>query len=84
MIVKLLTEYRLEFQKGGCRGSYESTHVKMQNCWKSHALSPFFIYWCLICFSGEIEITCDQAVFNVQYESLWRQMQKLVPALLPK
>ena len=39
MIVKLLTEYHLEFQslKGGCRGSSESTLVKKSNCWKSHA-----------------------------------------------
>ena len=39
MIVKLLTEYHLEFQslKGGSRGSSESTLVKMSNCWKSHA-----------------------------------------------
>ena len=39
MIVKLLTEHHLEFLrvKGGCRGSSESTHVKMSNCWKSHA-----------------------------------------------
>ena len=31
MIVKLRTEHHLEFLslKGGCRGSYESTHVKM-------------------------------------------------------
>ena len=38
MIVKLLTEHRLEFLslKGGCRGSSESTYVKMSNCWKSH------------------------------------------------
>ena len=30
MIVKLLTEHRLEFvsSKGGCRGSSESTHVQ--------------------------------------------------------
>ena len=34
MIVKLLTE-----QKGGCRGSSESTHVKMSHCLKSHALA---------------------------------------------
>ena len=45
MIVKLLTEHQLEFLslKGGCRGSSESTHVKMPHCWKSHAtahLSP--------------------------------------------
>ena len=39
MIVKLLTEHHLEFLslKGGCRGSYESTLVKMSNCWQSHA-----------------------------------------------
>ena len=36
MIVKLLTEHHLEFVslKGGCRGSPESTFVKMSNCWK--------------------------------------------------
>ena len=39
MIVKLPTEHHLEFLslKGGCRGSSESTLVKMSNCWKSHA-----------------------------------------------
>ena len=39
MIVKLLTEHDLEFLSlnGGCRDSCESTHVKMSNCWKSHA-----------------------------------------------
>ena len=38
MIVKLLTEHHLEFLslKGGCRGSSESTYVKMPHCWKSH------------------------------------------------
>ena len=41
MIVKLLVEHHLEFLslKGGCRGSSESTLVKMSNCWKSHALA---------------------------------------------
>ena len=41
MSVKLLTEHHLEFLrlKGGCRGSSESTHVKMPHCWKSHALA---------------------------------------------
>ena len=36
---KLLTEHHLEFLslKGGCRGSSESTLVKMSNWWKSHA-----------------------------------------------
>ena len=44
MIVKLLTEHHLEFLslKRGCRGSSESTHVKMPYCWKSHALAPIF------------------------------------------
>ena len=39
MIVKLLNEHHLEFltSKGGCRGSSESTPVKVSNCWKSHA-----------------------------------------------
>ena len=39
MSVKLLTEYHLEFLslKGGCEGLSESTHVKISNCWKSHA-----------------------------------------------
>ena len=45
MIVKLLTEYHLEFLslKGGCRGSSESTLVKMLNCWKSHASAQMVI-----------------------------------------
>ena len=40
-IVKLLTEHHLEFisLKGGCRGSSESTHVKMPHCWKSHVVA---------------------------------------------
>ena len=39
MIIKLLTEHHLKFLslRGGCRGSSESTLVKMSNCWKSHA-----------------------------------------------
>ena len=49
MIVKLLTEHHLEFLsvKGGCRGSSESTLVKMSNCWKSHAaahICNFFLH----------------------------------------
>ena len=39
MILKLLTQHHLEFLslKGGCRGSSESTLVRMSNCWKSNA-----------------------------------------------
>ena len=41
MIVKLQTDHHLEFLslKGGCRGSSESTQVKIPHCWKSHALA---------------------------------------------
>ena len=48
MIVKLLTEYHLEFLslKGGCRGSSESTLVKMSNFWKSHAATHLLLFLC--------------------------------------
>ena len=48
MIVKLLTEQHLEFLslKGGCRGSPESTHVKMPHCWKSHARAQILYESC--------------------------------------
>ena len=38
MIFKLLTEHHLAFLSlnGGCRGSSESTLVRMPHCWKSH------------------------------------------------
>ena len=41
MIVKLLTEHHLECLsfKGGCKGSSESTLVKMPHCWKSYAVA---------------------------------------------
>ena len=46
MIVKLLTEHHLACLSlsGGCRGSSESTHVKMPHCWNSHALAHFLLY----------------------------------------
>ena len=50
MIVKLLTEHHLEFLslKEGCRGSPESTLVKMSNCWKSHASAQLQLSVCLV------------------------------------
>ena len=51
MIVKLLSEYHLEFLslKGGCIGSSESTHVKMPHCLKSrvaaHMLFLEHVQW---------------------------------------
>ena len=54
MIVKLLTERHLEFLslKGGCRGSSESTLVKMSNCWKSHALAQIASAYCYTLLSN--------------------------------
>ena len=44
MIVKLQTKHYLELLslKGGCRGSSESTLVKMPHCWKSHATAQIW------------------------------------------
>ena len=46
MTVKLLTEHHLEFLslKGGCKGSSESTLIKMSNCWKPHAMAQI-LFW---------------------------------------
>ena len=45
MTAKLLTEHHLEFLglKLGCRGSSESTLVKMSHCWKSHVAFVLFV-----------------------------------------
>ena len=63
MIVKLLTEPQLECLslKGGCRGSSESTLVKMTHCWKSHALAQF----CYIHLVNVLEHTIHGSI--VQY-----------------
>ena len=52
MNVQLLVEQHLEFLrlKGDCAGSFESTLVKMQHCWKSHvtahlSTSTVFVNW---------------------------------------
>ena len=41
MSAKLLTEHHLEVLslKGGCRGSSESTLLKIPHCWKSHVMA---------------------------------------------
>ena len=45
MIVKLLIEHHFELLSltEGCRGSSEPTHVKMSNCWKSHAAAHIIL-----------------------------------------
>ena len=45
MSAKLLTEHHLEFLslRGGCRGSSESTIVKMLHCWKAHVVAELIM-----------------------------------------
>ena len=60
MIVKLLTEYHLEFLslKGGCTGSSESTLVKMPHCWKSPVVAHLiFCFRYTIHNNGTLQIT---------------------------
>ena len=46
MSVKLLSEHHFEFicLTGGCTGSYESTHVKIPHCWKSHVVAHIVVF----------------------------------------
>ena len=46
MTVELLTEHCLEFLclTGGCISSFESTLVKMSDCWKSHAAAHLILH----------------------------------------
>ena len=50
MIVKLLTDYHLEFLsfQGSCTCSPESIHVKMPHCWKSHAAAHILTYFLIV------------------------------------
>ena len=77
MIAKLLTEHHLEFisLKGGCRGSSESTLVKMPHCWKSHIMACFFLptgHWRGICGPWTCRRTCSRR------SSLWSMYNILV------
>ena len=62
MIVKLLTEHHLEFLslKGGCRGSSESTHVKMSNCWKSHAQAQLYVLFYNMSYMNKLTFCCPR------------------------
>ena len=43
-VKKTITLLEFLSLKGGYRGSSESTHVKMSNCWKSHAAAHIFCH----------------------------------------
>ena len=79
MIVKLLTEHPLEFLslKGGCRGSSESTPVKMSNCWKSHAGAQIIYQTKLFShIQGELVIYNPWVFENVGSDSLTHERKK--------
>ena len=66
MTVKLLAEHHLECLslKWGCRGSYESTLIKMPHCWKSHALAHIHrVQWLTyIVINKRLQIRCSSVI----------------------
>ena len=75
MSVKLLTEHHLVFLSltGGCRGSCESTLVKMSNCWKSPATAHFSLFYFINLFQRATNALCVQSVSNTNTISLFTQ-----------
>ena len=79
MIVKLLTDYHLEFLSltGCCRGSTESTLVKMPHCWKSHVMAhicePVHEMFVIIVFTGN-EVSDEPArTCSHQNLAIWNE-----------
>ena len=74
MIVKLLTEHHLEILslKGGCRGSSESTHVKMPHCWKPHATDQLsrIVGGMLILDKQEKHLFYNMINFSMQFSAV--------------
>ena len=64
MIVKLLTEYHLEFLslKGGCPDLSESTNVKMPHCWKSQALAHIVLFHTCGISIGDVRTSASSGV----------------------
>ena len=62
MTVKLLTEHHLEFLSltRGCTCSYESTLIKMPNCWKSHVMALVILYLSYDDASGSEITPCNK------------------------
>ena len=79
MIVKLLTEHHLKYLslKGGCRGSSESTHVKMPHCWKLHALAHIIFtilmthVYCMHILSSEGLVKPAQLSCVMRFPTMW-------------
>ena len=69
MIVKLLTEHHLEFLslKGGCRGSSDSTLVKMSNCWKSRAAAQMPLIMTSDFILTQLKVPCTYTMCEINY-----------------
>ena len=68
MSVKLLSEHHLEVfsLKGGCKGTSESTLVKIPHYWKSHVTAHIYMSKNIICMLHIISL-CAQISQNVKY-----------------
>ena len=59
--------------KGGCTGSFESTHVKMPHCWKSDATAQLsygklFVWAFTVCLLAYLFVCCFVVyLFNVVF-----------------
>ena len=66
MSFKLLTEHYLEFLSltGDCTDSSESTHVKMQLCWKSHVAVYMYVFF-LFFFLFDLILYVPSTIFQL-------------------
>ena len=81
MIVKLLTDHHLEFLslKGGCRGSPESTHVKMSNCRTGSnliMLKPAFT--CARSLVNAFFIDCLDSILAICYRYIFKNLASVL------
>ena len=83
MTVKLLAEHHLEFLslKGGCKGSSESTLVKVPHCWKSHVLIHFkliLIWRCLFLYNDLISQMCREAYVIKRFVTIFLLISDII------
>ena len=68
-----MTEHHLEFLSltGGCRGSSESTHVKIPHCLKSHAAAHILLFIVINTFSN---VDCNGISFIADVVSVYHKI----------
>ena len=76
MSVKVLTKPHFEVLSltGGCRGSSESTLVKMSNCWKSHAAALILISLNRTCWPDQQDHSENKALWMMstqRWATIW-------------